>query len=109
MLCGLTTATHTKNRALGLALATTTSVLWGTVPIAGKVALPGMSASTLSVLRLILASLFLAFVLGKRNGRGFRSVWTKPPPLLFAAAIGLACNYAFYMLGGVLLAITRRA
>jgi len=90
---------HQKNRARGLVLATITSVLWGTVPIAGKVALPGMNASTLSVLRLLLASLFLAFVIGKRNGRGFRSVWTRPPPLLFAAAIGLACNYAFYMLG----------
>jgi len=95
----LTAAAHRKNRALGLALAATTSVLWGTVPIAGKVALPGMNASTLSVLRLLLASLFLAFVIGKRNGRGFRSVWTRPPPLLFAAAVGLACNFAFYMLG----------
>ena len=99
MLCRLTATPHTKNRALGLALATTTSVLWGTVSLAGKVALPGMNASTLSVLRLLLASLFLAFVIGRRTGGGFRSVWTKPPPLLFAAALGLACNYAFYMLG----------
>jgi len=94
----LTSAPHHKNRALGLALATTTSVLWGTVSIVGKVALPGMNASTLSVLRLLFASLFLAVVIGVRTGRGFRAVWTRPPPLLFLAAVGLACNYAFYML-----------
>ena len=36
----------TRNRTRGILLATLTAVLWGTVPIGGKLALPGMSLET---------------------------------------------------------------
>ncbi len=93
------TGTHRRNRALGLSLATLTSVLWGTVPIAGKVALPGMNAASLSVLRLGVATVFLLALMRWRNGRSLRDLLAPPPRLVYLAAIGLACNYAFYMLG----------
>ena len=93
------TVPHRRHRALGLSLATLTSVLWGTVPIAGKVALPGITASSLSVLRLAVATLFLLAMMRVRNGLPLRDLLAPPPRLVYLAAIGLACNYAFYMLG----------
>jgi drug/metabolite transporter (DMT)-like permease len=79
----------------GLLLATLTSVLWGTVPVAGKVALGGMSAPLLSVLRLVAAGLLLVLLLGRTR---FRSLGT-PSRLVYLAALGLGANYVFYMWG----------
>ncbi|MFQ5844155.1 MAG: DMT family transporter [Planctomycetota bacterium] len=93
------TAPHSRNRALGFLLALVTSVLWGTVPLAGKVALPGITAATLSVLRLLLAGLCLALFLGCRGSTGLRRLLARPPSLVYLAALGLACNYVCYMLG----------
>lgn len=79
----------------GLLLATLTSVLWGTVPVAGKIALGGMSAPLLSVLRLLAAGLVLALLIGRsRLKAGLRA-----PRLVFLAALGLGANYVFYMWG----------
>jgi drug/metabolite transporter (DMT)-like permease len=72
-------------------------VLWGLVPLAGKIALPGITAASLSVVRLLLGSLFLAFIIGRADG--LKSLLARPPRLIFPAALGLACNYIFYMLG----------
>lgn len=90
---------HRRNRSLGVLLATLTSVLWGTVPLAGKVALPGITASSLSVLRLSIATVFLLAMMRWRTGTPIRTLLAPPPRLVYLAAIGLACNYAFYMLG----------
>lgn len=79
----------------GLLLATLTSVLWGTVPVAGKVALGGMSAPLLSVLRLVAAGLLLVLLLGRTR---FRTLGT-PSRLVTLAALGLGANYVFYMWG----------
>ena len=79
----------------GLALATVTAVLWGTVPIAGTVALGGMSAPLLSVLRLVAAAALLALLLGRARARALR----KPPRLVLLAALGLGANYVFYRWG----------
>jgi len=87
-----------RNRTFGLLLAAITSVLWGTVPIAGKVALAGIGPSALSSLRLICAGVFVALVLGQRRG-GLRPLFSRPPALVYLATFGLACNYLCYMLG----------
>ena len=79
----------------GLLLATLTSVLWGTVPVAGKIALGGMSAPLLSVLRLVAAGLLLAVLLGRSRFRALGA----PSRLVFLAALGLGANYVFYMVG----------
>ena len=66
------------SRTRGLLLATLTSVLWGTVPIAGKVALGGITAPALSSLRLLLAGAFVAMLLA----RGSRNPFRRPPALV---------------------------
>ena len=71
------------------------SVLWGTVPIAGTIAVGGITAPLLSSIRLLFAAAFLALVLARRGGGLFR----RPPRLLLVAALGLAGNYVCYMWG----------
>lgn len=92
----MTTDPGTGPRPLrGLLLATLTSVLWGTVPVAGKIALGGMSAPLLSVLRLVAAGVVLGLLLGRARVRaGLRGGW-----LVLVAALGLGANYVFYMWG----------
>ncbi|MHC4576646.1 MAG: DMT family transporter [Planctomycetota bacterium] len=79
----------------GLLLAAVASVAWGTVPIAGRIALGGISAPLLSSIRLLFAAAFLAFVLRRRGNRPFR----RPPRLVYLAAFGLGSNYLAYMWG----------
>lgn len=90
-----TEASRDERPLRGLLLATLTSVLWGTVPIAGKIALGGMSAPRLSVLRLFAAGFVLLLVLGRARFR----TWQGPSRLVFLAALGLGANYVFYMWG----------
>ena len=77
---------HRKNRALGLFLAVLTSVLWGLVPLAGKIALPGITAATLSATRLFLGSLFLALVIIR--AAGLKSLAMPAPRLVVPEATG---------------------
>jgi drug/metabolite transporter (DMT)-like permease len=85
----------TRSRTRGLLLATVASVTWGTVPVAGTIALGGITAPLLCSIRLLVATAFLALVLTRRGVRPFR----RPPRLVYLAAIGLAANYLFYMWG----------
>jgi drug/metabolite transporter (DMT)-like permease len=85
----------TRSRTRGLLLATVASVTWGTVPVAGTIALGGITAPLLCSIRLLVATGFLAFVLTRRGVRPFR----RPPRLIYLAALGLAANYLFYMWG----------
>ncbi|MHC4133863.1 MAG: DMT family transporter [Planctomycetota bacterium] len=85
----------TRSRTRGLLLATVASVTWGTVPIAGTIALGGITAPLLCTIRLLIAAAFLALVLTRRGVRPFR----RPPRLVYLAALGLAANYLFYMWG----------
>jgi len=85
----------TRSRSRGIFLATVASVVWGTVPVAGQIALGGITAPLLSSIRLLVAGAFLACVLVRRGARPFR----RPPPLVYLAALGLAANYVCYMWG----------
>lgn len=85
----------TRSRTRGLLLATVASVTWGTVPIAGTIALGGISAPLLCTIRLLVATALLALVLTRRGARPFR----RPPRLVYLAALGLGGNYLFYMWG----------
>jgi drug/metabolite transporter (DMT)-like permease len=83
-----------RSAAKGVLLAICASVLWGTVPVVGTVALAGITASVLSAVRLVLAGLFL---FGLLRARGV--VLPRPTPLVWFAAAALAVNYVTYMLG----------
>jgi len=85
----------TPNATRGVALATVTALLWGTVPIAGKIALGGISPSLLSTGRLLLAAGALAAFLKIRGRLRLR----RPPRLVYLAGLGLGANYVLYMLG----------
>jgi len=84
----------TPSRARGLLLAGLTSLLWGTVPVAVKIALPGFSPARLSFVRLLAGGALLGAVV-----RGFRR--DARPPLAAAAlgGLGLAANYALFAWG----------
>lgn len=85
-----------RSTARGVLLAGVAALVWGTVPIGGVIALPGMSAPILSALRLTLAGLFLMVVLASRRGR---AAFARPPRLICVAALGLGGNYVLYMWG----------
>jgi drug/metabolite transporter (DMT)-like permease len=83
-----------RSPAKGVLLAVCASVLWGTVPIAGTVALGGITAPALSALRLLLAGAFLAAFLRARG-----APLPRPSPLVAFAGLCLAGNYLTYMWG----------
>lgn len=91
-------AAFVPDRRRGILLASITSFAWGTVPLAGQVALGGMAASTLSALRLAIGGAFIALVVARRSG-GFRSLLRRPTGLVHLAAVGLTINYTGYMWG----------
>ena len=84
---------------LGLALALTTAVLWGVLPIALKITLQGMDAYTITWYRFVLSSLVVGVMLAATGQlpplRSLdRHVWL----LLLVALIGLIGNYLLYAL-----------
>ncbi|MDJ0973535.1 MAG: DMT family transporter [Planctomycetota bacterium] len=85
-----------RSATKGVLLAGVAALVWGTVPIGGVIALPGMSAPVLSALRLTVAGLFLMLVLASRKGR---ALFQRPPRLIYLAALGLGGNYVLYMWG----------
>lgn len=83
----------------GVLLALTTAILWGTIPIAGKVALQGIQPVALSFLRLAAAGFLMLAFLRIVHPRDLASL--RRPPLLVAAIAGLALagNYVLYLEG----------
>ena len=84
----------------GLALAVTTVSMWSVLPLGLKIALGGLDAMTLTWIRFVAATAFLALLLRARGNMpslaGFeRHHWV----LMAIAAVGLAGNYGFYALG----------
>jgi drug/metabolite transporter (DMT)-like permease len=83
---------------LGLALALTTAVFWGLLPIALGITLAAMDAWTLTWYRFATASLVLGVFLAWRGRLPFRSPLTRRGWWLFAAALlGLVANYVSYL------------
>jgi drug/metabolite transporter (DMT)-like permease len=86
--------------ALGLALAATTMVLWGVLPLVLKLVLGSLDAITITWFRFGVSAAVLALWLGARRGlprlgRLSRTGWL----LLAAATAGLAANYLAYLVG----------
>jgi drug/metabolite transporter (DMT)-like permease len=86
--------------ALGLALATTTMLLWGVLPLALEAALTWVDPMTLTWFRFLAAAAVLAVFLARRGalprvGRLVRPEWM----LLAVATGGLAVNYLGYLVG----------
>jgi len=83
---------------LGLALALTTAVCWGLLPIALKVTLAGMDAWTLTWFRFATAAVALGMFLAWRRRLPFRSPLTGRGWRLYAAALlCLVGNYVSYL------------
>ncbi len=83
---------------LGLALALTTAVCWGLLPIALKVTLAGMDAWTLTWFRFATAAVALGMFLAWRRRLPFRSPLTRRGWRLYAAALFcLVGNYVSYL------------
>jgi len=83
---------------LGLALALTTAVCWGLLPIALKITLTGMDAWTLTWYRFATASVALGLFLAWRRRLPFRTPLTRRGWLLYAVALlGIVANYVSYL------------
>lgn len=84
-------------RHIGVLLALTTALFWGTLPIAAKVAIPVMGPFFISAFRFAVAFGVLALVLG-RTRPGALSILRDPPLLVIPVALALAGNYVIYLL-----------
>jgi len=83
---------------LGLALALTTAVFWGLLPIALKVTLTGMDAWTLTWYRFATAAVALGAFLAWRRRLPFRGPLTRRGRWLYLAALlCLVANYVGYL------------
>lgn len=86
---------------LGLLLSLTTAVMWGILPIALKGLLDTIDSYTITWYRFIVAVVFVALILFKRN-RLPDLKWLKQPKsltLFIIVIIGLSSNYILYLLG----------
>lgn len=83
---------------LGLALALTTAVFWGLLPIALSITLSGMDAWTLTWYRFATASIVLGAFLAWRRRLPIRAPLTRRGWWLYLAALlGLVANYVGYL------------
>jgi drug/metabolite transporter (DMT)-like permease len=90
----------TGRRGLGLALAATTMVLWGVLPLALRAALDVLDPVTLTAFRFVASAAALGAILAARGalprlGRLSRGGFG----LLAVATVGLAANYLGFLLG----------
>jgi drug/metabolite transporter (DMT)-like permease len=84
---------------LGLALALTTAVCWGLLPIALEVALEGMDAWTITWYRFATAAVALGIFLAWRRRMPLRTPLTRRGWMLYAVALlCLVANYVSYLL-----------
>jgi len=84
---------------LGLALALTTAVFWGLLPIALDVALAGMDAWTITWYRFATAAVALGIFLAWRRRLPLRAPLTRRGWVLYAVALlCLVANYVSYLL-----------
>ncbi|HWG91742.1 MAG TPA: DMT family transporter [Candidatus Thermoplasmatota archaeon] len=86
------------SKRTGVLLALVTAAFWGTMPIAGKIALDGISPYFISWFRFVTAALILGGLLWWQ-GRAETQLLRRPPLLMVVAAAGLAGNYILYIAG----------
>lgn len=86
-------------RGLGFSLAFATMLLWGSLPLALKLVLPQMDASTITFYRFFGAALVVGVVLGAR-GRLPRlgELGGRGRVMLFAAGLFLGLDYLLYLM-----------
>lgn len=90
----------TGRRGLGFALALTTMLLWGVLPLALRAALRDVDPITLTAFRFVVSALALGAWLAAR-GRlpALRALPRHAHALLAIATLGLAANYLGFVLG----------
>lgn len=86
-------------RALGIALALLTAALFGTIPIAGKVALTGIPAFALPFGLLALTGVFLAAGLAVARPDVLATLRDEPPRFLILMGLALGLNHVLYYVG----------
>lgn len=87
-------------RGLGAALATTTMLLWGMLPLALEAMLRDLDPATLTWARFVGSSVVLCAVLAlRRNLPSFRGIGRRSAGLLALATFFLAANYGGYIVG----------
>jgi drug/metabolite transporter (DMT)-like permease len=92
---------------VGLALALTTAVLWGLLPIALKIALRGLDPYTITWYRFAVSSVVLGLILAATGGLPrVRSLNRQGWALLAVALGGLVGNYVLYLVALALVAPT---
>jgi drug/metabolite transporter (DMT)-like permease len=87
-------------RGLGLALASTTMLLWGVLPLALREALRSLDPATLTAFRFTVSASVLGAFLAARGALPVRAQLTRGTGLLLGVAtLGLAANYIAFLLG----------
>lgn len=85
---------------LGFSLALTTAVLWGILPLALKILLELMTASTLTAIRFLVAAVMVGgWLWWRKQLPNLRLLSRQGMLLLLIAIIGLLANYLMYMSG----------
>lgn len=86
------------SRARGIALAVVTAALFGSIPIAGKVALAGLSELVVPFLLLALTAALLAVALAVARPDILRTL-EEPPRLVGSMGLALGLNHVLYYVG----------
>lgn len=87
-------------RGLGLALASTTMLLWGVLPLALREVLRSLDPATLTAFRFMVSAGVLGVVLAARGALPTRAHFTRGTALLLGVAtLGLAANYIGFLFG----------
>jgi drug/metabolite transporter (DMT)-like permease len=85
---------------LGFSLALTTAVLWGILPIALKILLEFMTASTLTAIRFLVAAVMVGgWLWWRKHLPNLKLLNRQGMWLLVIAIVGLLANYLMYMSG----------
>lgn len=85
---------------LGLALALTTALMWGLLPIALKLLLGAMDAYTITWYRFLAAAIVLGIFQARRGALGgLNGLAPRAWLLMVVAVAGLLANYVIYLLG----------
>jgi drug/metabolite transporter (DMT)-like permease len=92
--------THAPDWKRGLALALTTAIFWGLLPIALTIVLTGTDAFTLTALRFITAAIILGLILARNRALPDLASLRGPVLVLVLVALaGLVGNFILFLVG----------